>query len=174
MLSDLRLATRSLARTPGFTLSAVCALALGIGANTAVFSVVNQVLLNPAGVSEPARVVALRAKYDKIALKNIPVSVPDYADIANSPQVFESAAIMQQGDFNYTGSGAPVRLVGANVSYKWFQVFGAKVRIGRDFRPEEDQPNANREVILSFDAWTRLFGQDQGVPEKYIELNQIS
>src|SRR5271166_4742216 len=116
MLSDLRHAARTLAKTPGFTLSAIAALALGIGANTAVFSVVNQVLLNPAGVSEPARVVALRAKYDKIALKNIPVSVPDYADMANSTQLFESAAILQEGDFNYTGSGVPERLLGATVS----------------------------------------------------------
>jgi len=173
MFSDLRHAARTLAKSPGFTLSAIGALALGIGANTAVFSVVNQVLLNPTGVAEPARVVALRAKYDKIALKNIPVSVPDYADIANSTQLFESAAILEEGDFNYTGSGVPERLLGASVSYRWFDVFGAKIRLGRGFRPEEDQPNANQVVVLSFDAWKRIFGQDPGVLNRTIELNQL-
>ena len=172
MISDLRIACRTLAKTPAFTLTAVAALALGIGANTAIFSLVSQVLLNPAGVSNPERVVAVRAKYDKLALKSIPVSIPDFTDVRDSTSQFESAAMLQQGDFNYTGSGVPERLQGANVSLRWFDVFGAKPRIGRLFQPEEDMPNGNQVAILSYAAWQRLFGLDPGILGRTIELNQ--
>ena len=172
MTSSLRITCRSLAKSPAFSLTAIAALALGIGANTAIFSVVNQVLLNPAGVSHPERIVSLRAKYDKLALNSIPVSVPDFADVQKSTELFESAAMLGQGNFNYTGSGMPERLQGASVSVQWFDVFGVKPRLGRVFQPEEDRPNANQEVVLSFAAWKRLFGQDASVLGRTIELNQ--
>lgn len=170
--SDLRLAARTLLKTPGFSITAVAALALGIGANTAIFSVVNEVLLNPAGVSNPERIVALRVKYDKLALSSIPVSLPDYTDVRNSTRMFESAAILNAGDYNYTGSGMPERLQGASVSLDWFRVCGARPRLGRIFSPEEDKPNANQVVVLSYPAWKRLFGQDAGVLGRTLELNQ--
>src|SRR5690242_18999866 len=173
MLSDFRVAVRTLAKSPGFTITAVAALALGIGANTAIFSVVNEVLLNPAGVAHPERIVAVRAKYDKLALQSIPVSVPDFADVQKSTQMFESAAVLGDSNFNYTGSGAPQRLQGAPVSYRWFDVFGAKPRLGRVFLPAEDQPGANQVAVLSYAAWKRLFGQDPGVLGRTIELNQM-
>jgi len=168
----MRYAVRALLKTPSYTLVALLTLALGIGANTAIFSVVNQVLLNPAGVSDPSRVVALRVKYDKLALRNIGVSVPDFADVLHSTQQFESAALIDTGDFNYTGSGVPERLNGASVTYGWFDVFGARPALGRVFQAEEDRPNADREVVLSFAAWKRLFGEDPGVVGRSIELNQ--
>ena len=168
----MRYAVRSLWKTPAYTLIALLTLAIGIGANTAIFSVVNQVLLNPAGVSDAGRVVALRAKYDKLALRNIGVSIPDFADVLHSTQQFESAALIQTGDFNYTASGLPERLNGAKVTYRWFDVFGASPLIGRTFQPEEDQPDANREVVLSFAAWKRLFGEDRNIVGRTIELNQ--
>jgi predicted permease len=172
MISTLRITCRTLAKSPAFSLTAIAALALGIGANTAIFSVVNQVLLNPAGVSHPEHIVALRVKYDKLALRSIPVSVPDFSDVQKSTQLFESAALLGQGDYNYTGAGMPERLQGAAVSVQWFDVFGAKPRIGRVFQPEEDQPNANQEVVLAFGAWKRLFGQDASVLGRTIELNR--
>ena len=168
----MRYAVRALLKTPAYTVVALLTLALGIGANTAIFSVVNQVLLNPVGVSDAARVVAVRVKYDKLALRNIGVSVPDFADVLHSTQQFETAALIDTGDFNYTGSGIPERLNGASVTYRWFDVFGARPALGRVFQPEEDRPNANREVVLSFAAWKRLFGQDRGVVGRSIELNQ--
>jgi len=171
--SDLRITCRTLAKSPGFTLTAVVALALGIGANTAIFSVVNEILLNPAGVVQPGRIAALRAKYDKLALRSIPVSVPDFEDVHKSTQLIEFAAMQQPGNYNYTGSGVPERLQGADVSLEWFDVFGAKPRLGRVFTPEEDKPDANRVVVLSFGAWRRLFGEDAGVLGRTIELNQL-
>jgi len=162
---------RSLAKTPGFTLTAVAALALGIGANAAIFSVVNQVLLNPAGVSQPGRVVALRAKYDKLNLKSIPLSATDFADIRDSRAIFERSAMLNQSDFNFLGPSGPQRLQGAMVTAEWFDVFGARPILGRVFRPEEDQPNANREVVLAYAAWQRVFGGDEGILGRAITLN---
>ena len=172
MLSDLRITCRTLAKSPAFSLTAIAALALGIGANTAIFSVVNEVLLNPAGATNPDRIVSLRVKYDKLALRSIPVSAPDFNDVHKSTDLFESGAMQQPGNFNYTGSGVPERLQSAVVSLQWFDVFGAKPRLGRVFQPEEDKPNANQVVVLSFAAWKRLFGLDPGVLGRTIELNQ--
>src|ERR1700692_589061 len=171
--SEVRLAARTLLKSPGFSITAVAALALGIGANTAIFSVVNEVLLNPAGVANPERIVAVRVKYDKLALSSISVSIPDFADVQKITQMFESAAILGQANYNYTGSGAPEQLQGAPVSRAWFDVFGVKPRLGRVFLPEEDRPNANQVVVLSYPAWKRLFGQDPGVLGKTMQLNQM-
>jgi predicted permease len=169
---DYRHAARTLVKSPAYSLVAVATLALGIGANTSIFSVVNQVLLNPAGISDPDRVVALRVKYEKLALLNIGVSVPDFADVRNSTDLIECAALVSQGDYNFTGSAIPERLRGANVSYRWFDVFGARPRLGRAFQPEEDKPNANRVVVLSYPAWQHLYGEDPKVIGRTLDLNQ--
>ncbi|RPJ76229.1 MAG: ABC transporter permease [Acidobacteria bacterium] len=172
MLNEFRVALRSLLKTPAFTLTAVAALALGIGANTAVFGLVNQLLLNPPGMSEPERVVAIRAKYDKLALKSIGVSTPDFADVRDARETFEAAAAVSTGDLNYTGGSTPERLLGAAVSVRWFDVFGVKPALGRAFTPEEDQENAGPVAILSHAAWQRLFGGDPSVVGRTIPLNQ--
>src|SRR5262249_29486747 len=125
------------------------------------------------GVQNPDRVVSLRVRYDKLALHNIGVSIPDYADVLHSTQLFDSAALINQGDFNYTGATIPERLRGANVTWRWFEVFGARPRLGRAFQPEEDKPNANRVVVLSYAAWKHLYGEDAAVLGRTLELNQI-
>jgi putative ABC transport system permease protein len=172
MLSDIRYAWRTLAKSPGFLFTATAALALGIGANAAIFSIVNATLLNPAGIANPERIVAVRVRYDKLNLRSIRVSPPDFADVRDSTQVFEHAAVMEEGDFNYTGNTTPERLQGAGVSVQWFDVFGAKPRLGRVFRIEEDQPKANHEVVFSYQAWQRIFGADPKVLGTKIELNK--
>jgi predicted permease len=174
MLADLRFAWRGLVKSPGFSIAAIVALALGVGANTAIFSVVNQTLLNPAGVVHPERVVALRVRYGKLGLKNINVSVPDYADARESKQIFASTAILDVTNLNYSGAGAPQQLRGAAASYRWFEVFGARPYLGRTFTAAEDQPDANRIAVLSYGAWQRLFGGDAGVVGRNMELNQQS
>jgi MacB-like periplasmic core domain len=169
---DLRYAVRTLLKSPAYTAVALATLALGIGANTAIFSVVNQVLLNPSGVSNPERIVALRVNYDKLALRNIGVSVPDFADVLHSTDQFESAALINTMDFNYTGTSTPERLKGASVTWRWFEVFGAHAQLGRVFDAGEDKPNANQEVVLSYALWKRIFGQDAGIVGRSMELNQ--
>ena len=174
VITDLRYGIRTLAKTPGFAAIAVLTLALGIGANTAIFSVVNGLLLHPAGIAHPDRLVAIRVKYDKLNLPNIGVSAPDYADFRDRKDAFTSAALVAEQDFNYSGGEWPERLLGATVSWQWFEVFGVKPILGRVFRPEEDQPHANHEVVLAYATWKRLFGGDPGVIGKPVQLNQES
>jgi predicted permease len=171
MLRDFRLAVRTLARTPAFTLTTIAVLALGIGANTAIFGLVNQVLLRPPGIANPERVVSIRAKYDKLNLASIPVSAPDFRDVQQGTRVFECAAILNESDFNYTGGEVPERLQGAAVSWRWFDVFGATAHLGRTFRAEEDQPKANTVAVLSYASWRRLFGGDPSVVGRTFPLN---
>jgi predicted permease len=169
---DMRHGWRVLAKNPGFALIAVLTLALGIGANTAIFSVINALFLRPPGVTQPERVVVQRARYGKLGLKNISVSAPDFAQMRDSNKVFASAALESGMDFNYTASEWPMRLQGAQVSWQWFDVFGAKPVLGRVFTPEEDQPNANREVVLAYGAWQQWFGGDETVIDRTIQLDE--
>jgi predicted permease len=170
---DLRYAARQMMRSPGFSLTVILTLALGIGANTAIFSLANQLLLHPVGIDHPERLVAIREHYDKLNLRNIPISAPAFKDTLNSRQIFEHAAAAEQVDFNYSDGSTVQRLQGAIVSSEWFDVFGAKPVLGRVFTADEDQPNANRVAVLSYNGWTRLFGADRSVIGRTIELNRL-
>jgi predicted permease len=172
LIQDLRYALRMLRKSPGFTAVAVLTLALGIGANTAIFSVVNTLFLHPPGVAQPDRVVVQRVRYGKLGLKNIVVSVPDYAQVRDSKQIFAATTLETDGDFNYTAGEYPQQLHGSLVSWQWFDVFGAKPIAGRVFTAAEDQPNANREVVLSYGAWQRWFGGSADAIGRSIQLNQ--
>src|SRR5690242_12944005 len=149
-LRDFRYAGRNLLRSTGFSIFAGLIMALGIGANTAVFSLVNQILLHPPGVSEPERVVLLRTQYKKLNLNVPSASGPAFADARANKQLFEHVGASRTVNFNYTAQGSPVRVPGASVSAEWFDVFGAKPVIGRVFVPDEDQPNASRVVVLAY------------------------
>jgi predicted permease len=153
----------------------VVTLALGIGANVAVFSVMNAVLLNPRGVPHPQRLVTERVTYQKLGLINIGVSAPDFGDMASGNDVVSSASAMRMASYNLSGGGVtPERLVGAKVTWRWFDVFEAKPILGRVFRAEEDMPEATHEVVLSYGTWTRRFGADAAIVGRSIELNRES
>ncbi|HSB75410.1 MAG TPA: ABC transporter permease, partial [Terriglobales bacterium] len=168
---ELRFGVRRLVKTPGFTVVAVLTLALGIAANTAIFSVINGLFFHPAGVSAPGHLLAIRVKYDKLNLNSIEVSLPDFVNVRDSKQMFSSAAVAVPGDYNYAGNGLPERLLGANVSWQWLRTFGARPLLGEDFRPEQDQPGANHEAILSYDTWQRVFGGDPAIVGQSVQLN---
>ncbi len=172
LLQDFRYAVRMLVKAPGFTAVAILTLALGIGANTAIFSVVNGLLLHPYGIAHPERLLAIRARYEKLNLKNIVISAPDYTFVRDNTKTFAAAAIETQSDFNYATGSWPLRLRGARVSWQWFDVFEARPLLGRVFAPEEDQPNANREVVLSYNTWKTIFGGDSDVLGRSAQLNQ--
>ncbi len=174
LLQGLRFGVRMLLKSPGFAAVAVMTLALGIGANTVIFSIVNALFLHPAGVAHPEQVVVQRARYLKIGLNNIVVSVPDFAQMRGSTKIFAAAALEQEGDFNYTGGDYPVDLEGALVSWQWFDVFGAKPVLGRVFTAAEDQPNANHEIVLSYGAWEHWFGGQPNAIGRTIQLNEQS
>ena len=154
-----------------FAAIAILTLGIGIAANTAIFSIVNALFLHPPGMSNPARIVALRVRYKKLNLKSIGVSAPDFADADRSKQIFSSAALLAQRDFSFeTGSG-PVRLEGAAVSWKWFDVFRARPALGRVFNSQDDQPGANHEVVLAYDTWKQMFGGDPQITGRTIQLD---
>jgi predicted permease len=174
VLQHLRYAFRQLNHSRGFALTAVLTLAFGIGANVAVFSVMNAVLLNPSGVPNPDRMVTLRAHYSTPAeLGNIGMSPPDFADGADATQLLSGTAAMTLSSLSYLPEGrGPERLVNANVSSQFFDAFLAKPILGRNFAPEEDVPGANRVVVLSYPTWKKRFGGDPNIVGRRIILNQ--
>ena len=172
ILQDFRYALRMLRKSPGFTAVAVLTLALGIGANTAIFSVVNGLLLHPYGIPHPERLLAIRARYEKLSLRSIVISAPDFTFVRDNKQTFAAAAIQTPSNFNYETGSWPLQLRGARVSWQWFEVFEARPLLGRFFIPEEDQPNADREVVLAYNTWKSIFGGDNEVVGRTVQLNQ--
>jgi putative ABC transport system permease protein len=170
---DLRFGFRTLTRKPGFTVVAVIALALGIGANTAIFSVVNSVLLRPLAYQDPEALVVINHDYPKINLK-ASVSAIGYTHYRDNAKSFESVAAMTGGGFNLTGGGDPEQVNGSRITYNFFSALGAEARLGRVFLPEEDQPGKNKVVVLSHGFWQRRFGGDPGIVNKNITLNDES
>ncbi len=172
-MTNFRYAFRQLRKSPAFTLVSILTLALGIGANVAVFSVTNAVLLNPSGIPHPDGLVALRARYTKIPdLDNINMSPTDFGDALAGKNIFSAAAVMQAANFNYSRENSnPELLNGAQVSSGYFDTFGVTPLLGRVFTPEEDQPGAEHEAILSYGAWHKHFGADPGVVGRTLMLN---
>ncbi|MGB7134535.1 MAG: ABC transporter permease [Acidobacteriaceae bacterium] len=171
MLSDLKQALRQLLRAPGFTTTAVITLALGIGANTAIFSVVNAVLRHPAGVDHPEQVAVLHTRYRQFTLDVPVVSVPMYALAGGMHDQVEAAALGQTTSFNILHDGRAEHLTAARTSWQWFQVFGARPIVGRTFTADEDQANAGPVAVLSYGLWQRLFGGRADVAGKTILLD---
>ena len=170
---ELRYALRQLGKSPGFTLVSILTLALGIGANVAVFSVTNAVLLNPSGIPHPDGLVALRARYSNISdLDNIDMSPTDFGDALAGKNIFSAAAVMQAARFNYSlGNANPELLQAVQVSSGFFDTFHVKPLLGRVFTPEEDQPGAEHEVVLSYRAWHKRFGGDPRIVGRVLTLN---
>jgi predicted permease len=158
LLTHLRQALLRLLHAPLFTVIAVLTLTLGIGANTAIFSVVQGVLLHPAGVEDPASLVSFHARYTQLNLPSISVSAPDQADAASLSSLVSSAAMADEQSFNAQQDGHTLHLLAAEVTWPWFHTFGAEPILGRTFQPEDDQKGASRTVVLSYSAWQKLFG----------------
>jgi len=172
---DLRFGARMLLKQPGFTLIAVLTLALGIGANTAIFSVVNAVLLRPFAYQAPERLVILRERVSAGSPGGFSPSYPNFADWRAQNSVCSSmSAVRTNESFNFTGAGEPERLQGRLVSAEFFSTLGIKPLLGRDFLAEEDRAGATPAVILSYGFWQRRFGGDQSVIGKQLTLNNQS
>lgn len=172
LLRDLRHALRQFVHMPGFTLTALLTLALGIGANTAIFSVVNAVLRHPAGVDHPERIVVQNTRYRALSMDFPFVSIPDYADAASLHDLVEAAAVGRTGGFNTERDGRVEHINAARVSYQWFQVFGARPILGRTFTGEEDQLNAGPVAVLNYSLWQRDFGGSRDVVGQTLMLDQ--
>ncbi|HTD53804.1 MAG TPA: ABC transporter permease [Silvibacterium sp.] len=174
VLYNLRHAFRQLVRLPGFTITAILTLALGIGANTAIFSVVNAVLRHPAGVDHPERVAVMNVFYRQLALDVPFISVPDYADTASLHNVVEAGAMEKAIGFNTAHDGKVEHVSGAQVGWQWFQVFGVHPIFGRTFTAEEDQANAGLVAVISYGLWQRVFGGSHDVVGKTLLLDDKS
>ncbi len=149
IFEDVPYSVRQLRKAPGFTLTAVLSLALGIGANTAIFSVVNAVLRHPAGVDDPKRVAVMSTRYTQFNLDVPIVSIPDLADAVALKEV-EAGALEQDSSYNTIRGNEAQHLSAAQVTWRWFQVFGANPILGRTFAPEEDQPGAASVAVISY------------------------
>ena len=168
---DLRYGARMLWKNKGFTAVAVIALALGIGANSAIFSVVNTVLLRPLPYKEPERLVMVWEDNSKIGYPRDTPAAANYVDWRDQNQVFEGMAATADQSFNLTGAGDPERFDGKRVSANFFPLLGVEPQLGRVFAPEDDVPGANKVVVLSHGLWQRRFGSDPGLVGKSITLN---
>ncbi len=171
LLRNIRYGLRQLRNAPTFTIVAVLTLALGVGANTAIFSVIQAVLLHPAGISEPDRVASFHTRYTQLNLPSIGVSAADFKDAQSLTNLVDSAAISQESSFNTTTSNGTEHLKAATVSRDWFRVFGAQPILGRVFSPEEDQKGANYVAVLSYSAWQRIFGSQPDAVGKTIVMD---
>ena len=155
---DLRYGIRMMVKAPGFTVVAVLALALGIGANTAIFSVVNAVLLRPAPFQNPDRIVLVRQSLPKLGWFDLSASAAEFLDYQEGNAVFSEIAGFTNQSLNLTGVGEPQRVEAERVSPSLFPLLGVPPLHGRTFSPEEDQPGSNNVVILSYGLWQRQFG----------------
>jgi putative ABC transport system permease protein len=168
---DLLYAVRRLLKAPGFTVVAVLTLALGIGANSAIFSVVNGVLLEPLPYPEPDRLVGV---YHTTEGHRAVMSGPNFMDVSRAATSFENAAAISSGRMILTGEGEPTRLAIAEVSASLFNVLRVRPALGRAFNADENTPGRNNIVILSHGLWQQRFGSDPSVIGKRITLDGVS
>src|SRR5438445_2205883 len=167
---DLRYALRTLAKNPAFTSIAIVAIALGIGANTVIFSAVNAVLLRPLPFKNPEQLVMVWENATHLGFpKNTP-SPPNFIDWQRQNTVFTGMAAMSERSFNLTGVGEPDRLDGRRVSANLFDLLGVPALLGRTFVPDDDRPGTHV-VLLSYSLWQRRFGSDSNVIGRAITLN---
>jgi putative ABC transport system permease protein len=174
LLNELRYDIRSLLKHPGFTAIAVITLALGIGANTAVFSVVNAVLLRPLPYNDPSRLVTIWEESPERDMFQMPVSLANVHDWIDQNTTFEQIAAYTFAELNLTEVGEPARLLTVRSSANLFSLVGAQPILGRGFLPEEDKEGANRVVVLSNGVWRSRFGSDPQVIGRSLTLNNQS
>ena len=171
LLKDIRYGVRGLIKRPGFTAIALITLALGIGANTAIFSVINAVLLRPLQFKDPEQLVIV---WEDASFAGFPRNTPApgiYFDWKNQNQSFSDMAACAEVSFNITGDGDPERVMAFTVTENFFPLFGVQPLIGRNFLPEEDRPGANKVVLLSHSLWQSRYGGDPQIINRNITLN---
>src|SRR2546430_5499505 len=168
-MTDLRYAIRVLAKSPGFTAVALLTLALGIGANSAIFSVVNAILLRPLPYADSGRLVWLSERGPNFPTMSI--SYPNFSDWRAQQTVFENIGVCNWGSYNLTGKGEPCRLTGVRISADSFSALRAQPALGRLFNNEEDKPGAPSVVVLSQALWRGRFGGDPGILKQSLTLD---
>jgi putative ABC transport system permease protein len=171
MTPDLRYAVRMLRKKPGFSLLAVLTLALGIGATTAIYSVVDAVLLRPLPYAEPSQLVSFLSASPSVGFSNAGVSQAEFFRLRAENRSFTDVAAFQWGEAVLRGEGEPERTLAPMVSFNYLRTLGANVALGRDFHPEEEILGKNNAVILGYGFWRRKFGGDPAIVGRGIHLN---
>ena len=171
---DLHYALRMLVKNPAFALVAITALALGIGANSAIFSVVNSVLLEPLPYKNPDELVMVWEDATKQGYPHDTPAAANYVDWRDQNQTFVGMAALGDDSFNLTGVGDPEKIEGRRVSANLFSLLGVEPELGRAFTPDEDQPGANGVVLISHLLWQRRFNGDPNIIGKSLKLNDVS
>lgn len=170
-IQDLRFGARMLRRNPGFTAVAVLTLALGIGANSAIFSVVNAVLLKPLPYENGERVVTIQGQAPRAGIFNVPFSVPELMDIRAQNRSLDAVVEYHSMAFILLGRKEPERVLTGVVSWNFFDAFGVRPLVGRSFRSDDEQSGAPAVLILSYEYWIRSFGGDPTVVGKTFTMN---
>jgi len=171
LLQDIRYGLRMLLKSPSFTLIAVITLALGIGANTAIFSLVNSVLVRPLKYKEPDQLVMVWEDESSVGFPRDTPAPGNYADWKSQNQSFEDMAAMDERDYDLTGEGEPEKLPAFGVTSNFFSLLGVNPALGRNFTAEEDKPGASKVAIISYSLWQTRFGADQSIIGRKVLLN---
>src|SRR5580692_12426739 len=167
---DIRYATRMLRKAPGFTAIAVLTIALGIGATTAIFSVVDATLLHPLPYSHPEQLVTIQDDLPGVGARDVGISVPEWHDFQRSG-IFQYVSALGGGDVNLTGASEPARIRLLTIPPNYFALLGVKPQLGRSFDPEDQTPGFNLEVLISDGLWKRSFGSDPHILGKSVRLD---
>jgi predicted permease len=170
---DLAYAVRMLAKSPGFTLAAILSLAIGIGANTSIFSIINALLLRPLPYRDADRLVILWNRSPGLNITEDWFSTAQYFDIKTGHHGFEQVAIAIGGNYNLTGKGEPERVGTIRVSSNLLPMLGQAAAVGRIFAPNEDSPGRPATAVLSYGMWLRHFGADPKMIGKSVTLNGV-
>ena len=173
LFNDLRYGLRALLRNPGFSVAAILALALGIGANTALFSVIYAVLLQPLPYPQPDHIVSIAGRFTGIGIPDDRnrLSPPEFMDLRRFASAFSDISVAGASSYNIRIGEVPERIPGAVVSANYFRLMGTAPQLGRSFMPEEEQAGRDTVVILGHGLWNGKFGADQNVLGRPIEIN---
>jgi putative ABC transport system permease protein len=171
MKTDFIFAWRALLRRPAFTAVAVITLALGIGANTAIFSVVNAVLLRPLPLKDPDRLMTFWHSAPEKGIRHVDLNDAMFAYYRDRTRTFEGLAAYESGEFSLTGSGDPEVVSSASVTFNYFNVLGREPLYGRTFTTQEDTPGNNHVALLSYPLWQRRFGGNPNIVGQSIKLD---
>ena len=172
IVQDVRYAVRMLMKSPGFTAIAVLTLALGIGANTAIFTILDAVLLRPLPFKDPSRLVMLSESFKSLGFPEVPASPPDIAVIERSQRSFNSLGAFQDKGFDLSGGGEPEHITAARVSASIFPMLGIQPLLGRTYTEQEDEPGSHV-VVLGYGLWQRRYGARPNIVGQAIKLDRI-
>jgi putative ABC transport system permease protein len=170
LLLDIRYAFRMLHRSPGFSLIAIATMALGIGATTAIYSVIDATLLHPLPYPHPSELVRIEANLPGVGAHDIGLSIPELRDLQNSG-IFQYVSLSFFGTNNLTGSAQPASIASKSVTPAYFAVLGVDAQLGRTFNPHDATPGFNNEVVISDGLWKRAFGADPHILGRTLRLD---